>query len=176
MAHNDLKDSITVQVKVDKCRFPKSSSFSNIFSEVENKINRKLDRAKSELAPAIGEQLASRDKIAQQMGISILDAIRTGNLFGSITITGGRGSQTVTYQVGTNIKSDYPHYVVYGRGAATAKNFKVMKFTPKGSDTPIYRKRVRPAHSKNYLAQAQVIFEPQISGIVEREVQRVLNG
>lgn len=177
MVHEDLRDNITVSVNIpNKVRVPKVKGFGGIFAKVEEEINSKLQRAKQELAPAVGQELANRNKFAQYHGILTFNAVRKGKLLGSIRITGGMGSLVVRYKVGTNMRSDYPHYVVYGRRSATAHNARFLKFVPKGESKPIFRKSVSSASPRNYLARAHAEFEPQISTIVRREVARVLGN
>lgn len=175
MANEMLQEHIIVSVNVEKADFSHSSPYPQLFAVPEKVINWKLKRAETTLAPNIGRELAQRNQKAQKAGIVSLDAVCTGNLFGSISIKGGRGTKRVHYEVGTNIRKQYPQAVVFGRPAATAHG-RAMKFKYKCDGDWLFRKRVKASTRKNYLHEARAMFEPQISGVVEREVQRVLGN
>lgn len=174
MAHSDLQDEITVIVNVTKYKFP-NSVYPRLFNRIQNNVNNKLDRAKKQIAPNVGRELANLNQKSQKAGIISLNARCSGRLFNSITIKGGRGTQVVRYTVGTNMRKDYPHYVVYGRPMAVAHN-KALKFKPKCNGDYIYRKWARASTAKNYLRVAESLFKPHISSIVHKEVQRVLGN
>jgi hypothetical protein len=175
MANEDLQDEINVTVNVEKADFG-GSPYPQLFAVPERVINSKLKIAESTIAPAVGRELAQRNKKSQQAGIKSLDAICKGNLFGSITIKGGNGgNKVVHYRVGTNLRKSYPHYVVYGRPTAVAHG-KALKFKINCDGEWLYRKWTRPSRAKNYLYVADFMFRPQISGVVEREVSRVLGN
>lgn len=174
MAHEDLQDEINVIVQANKVNL-RRSAFPQIFSLPEKMINWKIERINNSVAPNVGRELANLNQKSQKAGISSLDAICTGALFNSITIKGGGGTRVVHYRVGTNLRRKYPHYVVYGRPVAIAHN-KALKFKLNCDGDWIYRKWVRASRAKNYLYVAHSMFEPQIKGIVEREVSRVLGS
>jgi hypothetical protein len=71
-------------------------------------------------------------------------------------VRAGRGRTTVFRVVSRAISDEgynYPLVNIYGRKAVTASPGKVLKFTPKGSATVIYRKSVKATRPNNYLAR-----------------------
>ena len=174
MAHEDLQANIDVIVNAPKVNIP-TPAYPAAFKSLDIKLNVMLEKARTYLAPAVGQKLADVNKRSQQAAIQSLNAVCTRTLFNSITIKGGRGKSTVHYKVGTNIRRDYPHYVVYGRPNAVAHK-KAMKFKPKCQGDYIYRRWVRSSKAKPYPVVSDALFEPSISSIVQSEVQRVLGS
>lgn len=124
----------------------------------------------------IGEELRrSTDRITLQ-GEAYTKAetpVRTGHLRRSITMKPATfAGGVVSGSWGT--ATPYGPMVEEGRGPVVASPGKVLRFIPKGSTTPVYRKRVGPARGHFMFRNAARRIRPVVGREYRAAMQRVI--
>lgn len=99
--------------------------------------------------------------------------VRTGHLRRSIAMspaTFAGGAATGSWGTAT----PYARWIEEGRGPVVASPGKVLRFIPKGSSTPIYRKRVGPARGHFMFKKALAKVRPLVGREMRDGIRRIV--
>lgn len=124
----------------------------------------------------VGDELTrSVDRITLQgeRFTKVETPVRTGHLRRSIAMSPAvfvGGAATGSWGTAT----PYARYVEEGRGPVVAGPGKVLRFVPKGSSTPIYRKRVGPARGRFMFRKALQRVRPLVGREMRDGVRRIV--
>ena len=120
MAYNDqMRDLINIDVSNGDAELPDVSVITRMFGgDLEGDV-RRIQRNIRSIPARTGQSAARMAQIYQRTGIAAVNAICSGNLYGSITITGGVHGDSATFEVGTSSDKKGYYFAFNGRGEIT---------------------------------------------------------
>lgn len=168
MAYNEyLEDEITVTINTPRLSFGSDPIFQPVYTVIRNAVNNLRSKGKTR----IGRRVAEAAKKNQMSSISQLNAKCSGNLYGSIRITGSGGN----YIVGTNSSDKGYYYLVLGRRSIDLSGTnRLMVYQNKCKGELIKTKKVGAAAPKDYMRLSEPKTRLEIHSIVEEEINNVM--
>lgn len=172
MAYNDqMRDLINIDVSNGDAELPDVSVITRMFGgDLEGDVRRIQQNIRS-IPAKTGQNAARMAQTYQRTGIAAVNAICTGNLYGSITITGGVHGDSATFEVGTSSDKKGYYFALNGRAAIdlTGTN-RWMHFRPKCRGRWVVTQRVGEAAPRDWMRYSRDHMEREFVHMINEAI------
>lgn len=172
MAYNDqMRDLINIEVVNGDAELPNTSIFTRMFGlDLEQDV-RRIQRNIRSIPAKTGQSAAKMAQTYQRTGIASINAICSGNLYNSITITGGVHGDSATFEVGTSSNKKGYYFAFNGRNKIDLRRTKRwMHFRPKCTGEWVVTQVVDEAKPRDWMKYSREHMEREFVHMINEAI------